>query len=112
MTPDEFWRHIDHARQRGLDTEGFVRVVEAILETLPDEELQEFDRHQYACMDELHFAGKLWEIVAAIDYHPDGDWGERYRAWVVSCGRAFFEAALNDPESVRQRFLAAHDDHD
>src|SRR5262245_21051604 len=101
MTADDFWGHVGHARERGGDTEGFVRVLAAILESLSDEELVEFARHQYAFMDELYESG-LWDVVAAIDYHPDGDWGERYRAWVVSCGRAFYEAARNDPTSVRQ----------
>jgi len=100
MNIEAFWQRVDAARAAaGENTEDRPAELHAQLSGLSAEELESFQQHY----DELLNRSFRWDLWAAAYIINGGcsDDGFRYfRDWLISEGRATFEAALAAPESL------------
>jgi hypothetical protein len=116
MTKDRFWEIIAASRV-GFDPTDIaasqrrqVRQLHETLAALPVEEVRSFAEHFDERMGEAYSEPKH-----VVDMEPtDGLWGvafnmgggcghdsfDDFRSWLISMGRAAYEAALRDPETV------------
>jgi hypothetical protein len=99
MTEDVFWDHIRATRR--TDPDDHVERLTARLAKLPEEEILDF--------------AYLWAVVAARAYRRDL-WGAAYlinggcsddgfcyfRWWLILQGRAVYEAAIADPDTLAE----------
>lgn len=101
MNESTFWelceRHL--ARGRGDDDEERVERLTAALAKLPPREIVDFQRLLDDAMDRA-YRWDLWGAAYVILGGCSDDGFEYFRAWLVSRGRAVYEAALRDPESL------------
>ena len=94
MTIDQFWKTVE-----GLPTEGAEHALEGRLEHLSPEDLVAFDRH----FTELFFRAydwQLWNAAYIIKGGCSDDSFMDFRYGLISRGRAVFEAALDNPDTL------------
>lgn len=112
MTIDEFWGFIDKARAEGGDSpEARVEALRGLLLGSSAAQLTEFNRHY----DEVHALAYRWDLWGAAYVMNGGcsdDGFHYFRAWLISEGRARFEAALENPESLADVEGEAGDEFD
>jgi len=99
-----FWAIIDES----LDAVGFEATPEAQatwlthrLEQLEADEIQHFDQAFWKKMIAA-YRWDLWGVCNLSNGHGGQEGFMRFRAWLVSRGRAVFEAALADPDSLAE----------
>jgi hypothetical protein len=103
MDRAEFWLLIEACRdQAGGDQAAQTAAVYDRLERLSAEEVVSFDTHFRACMR----AARRTDLLAAATI-IDGFWVstdafQDFRSWLVSRGRAVYEASLADPDSLAE----------
>jgi hypothetical protein len=102
MNRDEFWTIIERAREEaGDDPEGHdtaERVLEELREA-PLEQILGFDE-QLARLQEASYSWGLWGAAYLINGGCSDDGFEYFRGWLITRGRAAFEAALAEPDSL------------
>ncbi len=112
MTIDDFWGFIDKARTVGGDSpDARVEALRAALADLTGAQLTAFKRHY----DELHARAYRWDLWGAAYLMRGGcsdDGFHYFRDWLISEGRARFEAALEDPDSLADIQGEAGDEFD
>jgi len=94
MTIDQFWSVVE-----GLPTEGAEHALEGRLNKLSPEDLVAFDRH----FTEQFFRAydwQLWNAAYIIGRGCSDDSFMDFRYGLISRGRAVFEAALDNPETL------------
>lgn len=100
-----------------MDSAQFWSIVESVdspsalhdaLDALSNDDLLSFERQHAAYMDQAYDWG-LWGAAYVINGGCSDDAFEYFRAYLISRGRAVFEAALTDPDSLAD---AALDDED
>ncbi len=94
MTIDQFWSLVE-----GLPTEGAERALAERLDRLSPKDLVAFDRH----FTEQFFRAydwQLWNAAYIIGGGCSNDSFMDFRYGLISRGRAVFEAALEDPETL------------
>ena len=107
MDSDHFWELIEQTRRRFFASrkQSGPAVVEheALVQTLSEldpAEIIEFDER----LEERVIAAYHWDLWAALHVLTEGCAGddrfENFRAGLVLCGRAAFEAALRDADSL------------
>lgn len=97
MTLNEFWEHIQKTRRKDPDVHA-ERLV-ARLAKLSVAKIVAFD-HRW---NELHRAAYNWNLWGAAYLFQGGcsdDGFEYFRDWLLLQGRAVYEAALKDPDSL------------
>ncbi|HTN76729.1 MAG TPA: DUF4240 domain-containing protein [Pirellulaceae bacterium] len=102
MNTNEFWKIIDKSRRGAESDEEQAEKLQAILSTLPAEEIRAFDK----IFTELRFAAYHWDIwgVAYILCGGCGDDGfDYFRAWLIGRGQKVYEAALADAQSIAKK---------
>ncbi len=105
MTEDEFWGLIDEVNKAaGDDPEAKERVLEQRLRALDPEAVLAFQRH-FDAKCHSAYAWPLWAAAYVILEGCSDDSFMDFRSCVVFLGRATYEAALKNPDS-----LAAQDD--
>lgn len=94
-----FWRLVEGARGAERDPERTAARLGQRLGDLPPEEIARFD----AVLQELMTRTYTWDLWAAAYILQGGcsdDCFEYFRGWLIAQGRAVFEAAERDPESL------------
>jgi len=100
MDIDRFWHLIEAAKaQAGDDTEARVQALYAALGTLDPAELQSFQNH-YDQLIALSYRWDLWAAAYIINGGCSDDGFRSFRDWLISEGRAVFEKALKDPDTL------------
>ncbi|MCA9313934.1 MAG: DUF4240 domain-containing protein [Planctomycetes bacterium] len=107
MDEAQFWDLVDSAhREAGLDVARKVAALKTRLAALSLDELREFcaiwDRTMNRAYD-----WKLWAAAYVIHGGCSDDSFSDFRATVISLGRATFEAALRDPDTLLEVARAA-----
>lgn len=105
MNAEQFWKIIESSR-RGFDPEradgNMERQAEelrGLMTKLPPEQIVAFHNH---FVEQLNAAYRwdLWGAAYIIAGGCSDDGFTDFRSWLISMGRAAFEAALADPESL------------
>ncbi|RYD23538.1 MAG: DUF4240 domain-containing protein [Verrucomicrobiaceae bacterium] len=100
MTTDEFWQIIDAVhRGSGGDMERKCELLKLRLEELDDAELSRFSRH-FAEADAGAYTWPLWGAAYVMNGGCSDDAFSDFRATLISQGRAVYERALADPDSL------------
>ena len=100
MDENQFWTLVDEAKARSAaQLDQRPAALEAVLSTLPLESIQTFQRRY----EQLLIKANSWKLWAAAHIMNGGcsDDGFRYfRDWLISEGKALFERAIEDPDSL------------
>jgi Protein of unknown function (DUF4240) len=97
---DGFWALVEAAGEAARwDAEGVADDLVCRLRELPVAELVDFDTVQRALLAES-YRWDLWGAAYLLNGGCSGDCFEYFRAWLIAQGRAVYEAALRDPDSL------------
>ena len=100
MDENQFWTLVDEAKSRSTgQLDQRPAALEAVLSTLPLESIQTFQRRY----EQLLIKANSWKLWAAAYIMNGGcsDDGFRYfRDWLISEGKALFERAIEEPDSL------------
>jgi hypothetical protein len=95
-----FWRIIDEARAAGGgEADDVSRYLEGHLAKLPPEAILEFARIRHR-LDEQAYTWDLWGAAYVIEDGCSEDCFRDFRSYLISLGRASYQAALRDPDSL------------
>ena len=109
MDADRFWQIIEGAKSRTADGEQQVDLILEQLRTLPAAEIVSFE----VLYDEFRFRAYRWDLWGAAYIMNGGcsdDGFEYFRGWLISRGRAVYERALENPDSLATEFDPERDD--
>lgn len=98
MTRDAFWNLIDASQSSG-DINRQASELETPLAELPEEELVSFDAHFYQLFHAAYRAD-LWGAAYIINGGCSDDCFDYFRGWLIGRGRAIYDAALENPDSL------------
>ncbi len=100
MNTDEFWQLIDtvHRDSRG-DMDRKCELLKIRLEAMDEPELQSFDHH-FSTMNAAAYTWPLWGAAYVMEGGCSDDAFIDFRATLISQGRAVYERALADPDSL------------
>jgi hypothetical protein len=99
---DRFWSIVDSAKSRaGGDVDSRIETLKQQLEPLSASELQAF-QVQYDARIRDSFRWDLWGAAYLMNGGCSDDGFRYFRDWLISEGRAVFEAALASPDSLAQ----------
>jgi Protein of unknown function (DUF4240) len=99
MDHEEFWALIDSTRGGGC--EEHAQRLEARLRALPPDQILAFDRF-YSRLAEQSYRWDLWGAAYLLRGGCSDDGFEDFRGWLIGQGRAVFEAALEDPDTLAE----------
>ena len=100
MEIERFWGLVDAARQMaGSDTEARVDTLRHLLSTESLEEIQSFQSH-YDAQVRRSYRWDLWGAAYLMNGGASDDGFRYFQDWLISEGRAVFEAALRMPDSL------------
>ena len=99
MDEDAFWELIDRARDDSADAEGQARWLIQHLSDYRGSDIQRFNEHFQQAMLRA-YRWDLWGVSSMVHGHEDQTGFVGFRAWLVSCGREAYAAALEDPDSL------------
>jgi len=100
MNVDDFWNFVEQAKQAaGSDTEARPEALHKVLSSLTAEGLQSFQNH-YDQLIAIAYRWDLWAAAYIINGGCSDDGFRYFRDWLISEGRATFESALKDPDSL------------
>ena len=96
----QFWRLVEEARRdAGGDTERQSELLATRLEQLPAQQIADFGAIRRR-LDEQAYTWELWGAAYVIDDGCSDDCFRDFRAYLISLGRAPYEAALKRPDSL------------
>jgi Protein of unknown function (DUF4240) len=100
MDEAAFWQLTADTRQAaGGETERQSELLEEKLSRLPGEQIAEFQRIRHR-LDEQAYSWDVWGAAYVIEDGCSDDCFRDFRAYLISLGRAPYEAALGDPDSL------------
>ncbi len=99
MTRDEFWDIIEEAKRSARRTSNLPSWLEERLSQSPEQEILDFGCH-FQEYRRTAYDARLWLAAVAILGGCGDDSFDYFRGWLVAQGRAVFEAALTDPDSL------------
>jgi len=112
MYDSTFWKIIETAGKEGYgDCDVFVESVHGQLKKLRTSEIQAFD----AALDyklTLSYMWPLWGAAYLINGGCSDDGFEYFRCWLVSRGKAVFDAAVAHPDSLVEVVDPENDNHE
>jgi hypothetical protein len=98
MDVERFWQIVDAGRVKaGSDTR--VEALRVGLRDLPASELESF-QHHYDGQIRRSYRWNLWGAAYVMNGGCSDDGFRYFRDWLISEGRATFEKALENPESL------------
>ncbi|MGP4030101.1 DUF4240 domain-containing protein [Actinomadura sp. 3N407] len=102
MKRDQFWTFIDDARNAAEDANDADSVATSAIEIMTGWSADAIARVEQPLWDVLaeSYRGDLWGAAYLINGGASDDGFEYFRGWLVSQGRAVYEAALTDPDSL------------
>jgi len=100
MNSERFWQLIDESRA-AADSDPFEQSQQltAALADLPPEEIVDFDQLARDFQDRAYTAD-LWEACYVIEPGCSDDGFYAWRQWLIGQGRAAFERALAQPDTL------------
>ncbi|GAB3591402.1 DUF4240 domain-containing protein [Angustibacter peucedani] len=99
MDADQFWAVVDQTRGDDGDVEAHADRLLARLQRLPLDEVADFVRLYQQHAQSL-FTWDLWGAGYVVEGGLSDDGFTDFRAWVVSQGRAAYDAVRADPEAL------------
>jgi hypothetical protein len=99
MDIDTFWDIIEQSGTGKQDCSAQADKLVEILSTYPPQEVADFDR-LFLELRHKAYRWDLWGIAYIINFGCSDDGFEYFRCWLIGRGRAFYEQALADAESV------------
>ena len=106
MNRDDFWKLVEDAGS-GSDPYEQAEVIQTQLSSRSPEEIMDFERH----MTELRSSSYTWNLWGAaylINGGCSDDGFDYFRGWLITQGKAVFEKALEEPDSLAD--LPDHED--
>jgi hypothetical protein len=102
MDISEFWQVIEQSRTTAGGCEEQAEHLVELLVKKKSREIVEFGRH---FSDRLNQAYRwdLWGVAYLVNGGCSDDGFEYFRSWLISQGREYFEAALQDPQSAADK---------
>ena len=95
-----FWRLVEDARRdAGGDTERQSELLAERLDKLPAQQIADFAAIRRR-LDERAYTWDLWGAAYVIEDGCSDDCFRDFRAYLISLGRAPYEAALRDPDAL------------
>ncbi|MEM7315274.1 MAG: DUF4240 domain-containing protein [Planctomycetota bacterium] len=98
MKRDEFWALIEKAGT-GDDVDENVESLEEALTERSASEIVEFEKHVTELLASS-YSWKLWGAAYLINGGCSDDGFDYFRGWLIMQGKAVFEQALVDPDSL------------
>src|SRR5215813_6834151 len=101
MPADKFWQIIERAAKADHDPDAHIEALRMELRELSLDEIISFEVAFRRYLNEAY----TWDLWGAADVIHGGcsdDGFEYFRRWLVTRGRAAYEAALTDPDSLAQ----------
>lgn len=112
MTTAEFWQIIDDSvAAAGTGQQAQIKFLHRKLGALPPEEIVAFER-EYDLRRNEAYTWNLWGAAYLINGGCSDDGFEYFRAWLISRGRAVFEAAVANPDTLAAHIDPDDDDHE
>lgn len=100
MESDVFWGIIDRARSAMIeDIDANMQALDAALRELPPEDIIAFGRW-FTLRYNQAYTWPLWAAAYTIGGGCSDDGFMDFRGWLISRGKAVYEAALSDPDSL------------
>lgn len=100
MSPDRFWAIVDATTQHAANPRKQVKSLELQLAGLSKDEIVAFDLAFFVREMQRSYTWDLWGAVYVIKGGSSNDSFDYFRFWLISRGRAVFEAALKNPEDL------------
>jgi hypothetical protein len=101
MPPDRFWAIIARAAAADQDPDAHMEALGAELRKLALDEIIAFEVAFRRYLNEA-YTWDLWGAAFVIHGGCSDDGFEYFRRWLVTRGRAVYEAALRDPDSLAE----------
>ncbi|MBY0227687.1 MAG: DUF4240 domain-containing protein [Gemmataceae bacterium] len=112
MDDATFWAIIESGGKRALsDPDRQLASVRKRLAKLPPEQIREFHRHVWRKLADAH-SWDLWGAAYLINGGCSDDGFLYFCAWLVSRGRAVYEAAVANPDSLAGLTDTDRDDYE
>ena len=112
MDEEQFWAIIEAGGRRALaDPERQLAAVRKRLSKLPPEEVREFHRLFNRKLADA-YTWDLWGAAYLINGGCSDDGFYYFRAWLISRGRAVYEAAVANPDSLAGLTDPERDDYE
>jgi hypothetical protein len=100
MNRDHYWALIDRTRaESGKDPEEQAKLLQSAVSALSAEEILDFEKHTTALLD-ASYRNRLWGAAYLINGGCSDDGFDYFRGWLIAQGRATYEAALANPDSL------------
>lgn len=100
MDRDTFWALVDRTRAAtDGDPDAQEEALREALGQMPPAEIVDFERHASALLAES-YRMRLWGAAYLINGGCSDDGFDYFRGWLVAQGRAVYEAALADPDTL------------
>jgi hypothetical protein len=99
MDRNAFWGLIDEARSRAADDHAVPAAATALLAVRPREDILAFQQILWDLMAES-YRDPLWGAAYQINGGCSDDGFDYFRAWLIGQGRAAYEGAVADPDSL------------
>lgn len=112
MGIDEFWDLVERARERASDASDIEDVAERLVEVLAaqgPERIREADVHLNTLMARA-YGYRLWGAAYVMNGGCSDDGFDYFLGWLIGQGRAVFERALADPDSLADVVSAEDED--
>jgi hypothetical protein len=99
MTLETFWHLIDESRNASGRLVEMPEILTEALCKLDEQEIVEFWSHHLDCLHRSYDA-RLWLAAVLLMNGCGDDTFTDFRDWLIAQGKARFEAALEDPDSL------------
>ncbi|GAA2451030.1 hypothetical protein GCM10010191_81340 [Actinomadura vinacea] len=99
MDRQDFWHLIDQAREGAPDDRAIAERATALLAVRPREDILAFQQLFWDLMSES-YREPLWGAAYTINGGCSDDGFDYFRGWLIGQGRATFESAVADPDSL------------
>jgi hypothetical protein len=99
VTVDDFWRLVEQARAGAKTCCEVVTNATALLSSRPAAEIVATHQALWRLMD-ASYLQPLWAAAYLIRGGCSDDSFDYFRAYLLTCGRSAFEAAVHDPDSL------------
>ncbi len=102
LTEDQFWTLVEQARQAGEgDPEAMAEELRGRLSSLRAEEVADFHRLLVTANHRLYTERHAAVAARLCGGYLGDDGFTDYRTWVITRGRAAFDAAVTNPQQLR-----------
>ena len=102
MNTDQFWNLIEKAREEDADCSEQAERLKESFATLPADEILGFQQQLWQRLAES-YRWDLWAVAYIVNGGCSDDGFEYFRGWLISQGRQYFEAAMQEPQRAADR---------